>query len=420
MNKILHVARREFMYNLKRPAFLFSAFGTPVLLFVVLLIVGLASGGDGITDLSEWGSIGYVDNSASQILAAGVQPEGYTDLFVPYATQEEAQAALDAGSIRAYLEIPTSYLLNARVNLYAYDDTPDITGSVVETFILTNLTAGKDLAIPLERIQSSSDLLVRNLQTGREVSEDGLFFTLFLPVIFGFLFVMASFSTSTFLMTGLVEERTSRIIEILVTSIKPMELLLGKIIGLGVLGLLQVFALLAAGLIALALGRELEFLQGLSIQPELILMTFVYFLLTYFMLAALLAGLGVISNTEQESRQIAGFLTLPVMIPYILFVVFILDPNGTVPMILSFIPFTAPMAVLIRMGLTEVPLWQILVSMGLMAVTTVVLVWITARLFRWGLLLYGKKFNLLEILRVVFSRQPQVATSVAQPVQEGS
>lgn len=420
MNKILQVARREFMYNLKRPAFLFSAFGTPVLLFVVLLIVGLASGGDGITDLSEWGSIGYVDNSASQILAAGVQPEGYTDLFVPYATQEEAQAALDAGSIRAYLEIPTSYLLNARVNLYAYDDTPDITDSVVETFILTNLTAGKDLAIPLERIQSSSDLLVRNVQTGREVSEDGLFFTLFLPVIFGFLFVMASFSTSTFLMTGLVEERTSRIIEILVTSIKPMELLLGKIIGLGVLGLLQVFALLAAGLVALALGRELEFLQGLSIQPELILMTFVYFLLTYFMLAALLAGLGVISNTEQESRQIAGFLTLPVMIPYILFVVFILDPNGTVPMILSFIPFTAPMAVLIRMGLTEVPLWQILVSMGLMAVTTVVLVWITARLFRWGLLLYGKKFNLLEILRVVFSRQPQVATSVAQPVQEGS
>lgn len=413
MNKIWLVARREFLYNIKRPAFLFSAFGTPVLIVVILAIISLAASGDGITDLSEWGKVGYIDNSSTQVLAAGAQPDGYTDLFVPYASNEAAQTALDASEIKAFIELPTAYLLNGTVNLYTYEDTPDILNSVVEEFVLANLTAGQDIHIPIERIKNSVDLTVRNNETGEEVSEDAVFITLFLPVIFGFLMIMASMTTSGFLMTGLVEERTSRIIEILVTSITPMQLLLGKILGLGLLGLLQVVTLLGAALIGLAVGNNLEFLQGISLPADLALMSLVYFLLTYFLLAALMAALGAIANSEQESRQISGFLTIPIMIPYILFVVFITDPNGTLPMILSFIPFTAPMAILIRMGLTDVPTWQILLSMGIMLVTILIVIWASSRIFRWGLLLYGKPFNLREILRVIFSRQTTVGTSVA-------
>jgi ABC-2 type transport system permease protein len=420
MNKIWLVARREFLYNLKRPAFLFSAFGTPLLILVVMVIISLAASGDGVSDLNEWGKVGYVDNSTTQVLTPGAQPEGYTDLFVAYETTDAAQTALDGGEIKAYVELPTAYLLNGTVNLYTYEDTPDILYSTIEQFVLLNLTAGQDIQIPLDRIQDTAELTVRDAQTGEEVSENAVFITLFLPVIFGFLMIMASMTTSSFLMTGLVEERTSRIIEILVTSITPMQLLLGKILGLGLLGLVQVGSLLGAALIGLAVGNNLEFLQGISLPADLAIMSLVYFLLTYFLLAALMAALGALSNSEQESRQISGFLTIPIMIPYILFVVFITDPNGTLPMILSFIPFTAPMAILIRMGLTDVPTWQILASMGSMLITILLVIWASARIFRWGLLLYGKRFNLREILRVIFSRQTNVATSVATTQEQAS
>ncbi|HEX2619017.1 MAG TPA: ABC transporter permease, partial [Phototrophicaceae bacterium] len=342
-----------------------------------------------------------------------VQPEGYTDLFVPYDTTEAAQAALDQGKIAAYMEIPVAYMVSGRINLYTYQDTPDRLDNTIERFMLLNLTNGSNIDIPLDRIQGSDEITVRNVSSGREVPESAVFITLFLPVIFGFLFIMASITTSGFLMAGLVEERTNRIIEILVTSITPTQMLMGKIIGLGALGLLQVGVLLTAALLGLTFGHNLDFLQGVSFPPDLIVLVLIYFLLTYFMLASLMAGIGVLFNSEQESRQISGLFNLPIMIPYILFVVFITDPNGTVPTILSFIPFTAPMAILIRVGLTEVPTWQILLSMAIMIVTILIIIWASARVFRWGMLLYGKRFNLFEVLRVIFSRQPVVGTSVA-------
>jgi ABC-2 type transport system permease protein len=418
MNKLLLVARREFTYNVRRPAFLFAVFGLPIMFVVIFGLIALSAQGDSITDLNEWGKVGYVDNTPTQVLAPGAVPEDYPDLFIAYPDVEAARAALDAEEIVAYLELPPSYMLNGRVNVYTYNTTPDILDGVIDEFVLRNLTAGQNLALPLERLQDGVDLTLQSADSGREVSEGGVFATLFLPIIFAFLLVMASLTSSGFLMTGLVEERTNRVIEILVTSATPMQLLLGKIIGLGALGLIQVVTLLVGGYLALAVGQNLDFLQGIQIPTDMAIMALVYFILTYAMVAALLAGISVLTNSEQESRQLSGFVNIPFMIPYILLFTFLSDPNGTLPQILSFIPFTAPMAMLIRLGVTEVPLWQILLSMAIMFVTTLVLVWGASKVFRWGLLLYGKRFNLGEILRVVTRRQAEMGTSVAVVKQQ--
>lgn len=422
MDKMLLVARREFLYNLRRPAFLFAVIGMPLMFVVIFGIIFLTSQGDTIDDLNQWGRVGTVDNTPTQILAPGVMPEEYPDLFQPYADLDSARAALDAGEIAAYLELPTAYLLSGRVNVYTDTDTPDILDGVIEELLLLNLTAGQDLPLPLERLEDGPDMTVQSADSGRETTPGGVFFLLFMPVIFAFLLVMSSLTSSGFLMNGLVEERTNRVIEILVTSVTPMQLLLGKIIGLGLLGLIQVITLLGAGFLALTLGRNLDFLQGVEIPLDMAAMALVYFLLTYFMVAALMAGISVLTNSEQESRQISGFITVPFMIPYILLFSFISEPNGTLPQILSFIPFTAPMAVLIRLGLSEVPTWQILASMGIMLVTTIFLVWGASRVFRWGLLLYGKRLNLRELWRVVTRRNTEIGTSVATTTttQEGA
>jgi ABC-2 type transport system permease protein len=186
---------------------------------------------------------------------------------------------------------------------------------------------------------------------------------------------------------------------------------MGKLIGLSALGLVNITFLVLAAFIALAVGQNLEFLRGLSLPLDLVAIAVVYFFLTYFMIGAIMITISVLTQTEQESRQIGGFIGLPFWIPYFLIFFFITDPNGPLPTVMTYIPFTAPLAVMMRFAVTEVPLWQVGISMAIMAVTTLVMIWAAARIFRWGMLLYGKKFNLFEIIRVVFSRQTTIGTT---------
>lgn len=419
MNKTLLVAKYEYLSNLKRPAFLFAAFGTPLFFVVIMAVVTLASGGNEV-DLTTYGTIGYVDQA--DVLTAGQPHPDYPTLFQPFESIETARAALDSEAIIAYIELPEAYLNSGRINLYTYESSvPENLSVAIERLLLTNFTSGVELPFTLDRLQEGIEMRVQTVDDGRTSTQGGLFVTLFLPVIFAFLLITASLTNSGFLMSGLVQERTNRVIEILVTSVTPLQLLSGKILGLGLLGLTQVVILLGTTYLGLALGQSqnLEFLQGVNLPPALIALALVYFLVTFFLMAALLAGIGAVSASEQESRQISGFLTIPFMIPYLFFITFITDPNGPVPTILSMIPFTAPMSILIRVGITDVPAWQIALSLIILVLSTLLSMWAGAKLFRWGLLLYGKKFDLREIARVIFGRA-RMETSAPQSVsQEG-
>jgi ABC-2 type transport system permease protein len=411
INRTLQIIKYEFLTNLKRPSFLFSVFGVPVMLVVIFLIISLAASSGAVT-FEEFGSIGFVDNSSDQVLAEAVAAPDYPDLFQRYPDEASARAALDASEIGGYLQVPENYMQTGQVEFYSYQDEPGELDTAVEQFMLANLTAGSDVPVPVERLRDTGDMTVQDVNDDRNIaSEDGVFFSLFIPVIFTFILIMASLTTGGFLMQGLVEERTNRVIEMLVTSVRPMQLLIGKMIGLGLLGLLQVVILLAAGVLILNFGDSLAFLEGVRISPNLIVLAIVYYILAYFLVAALMTGISVVTNSEREGRQISGFITIPFMIPYFAMFAFFADPNGTAAQVMSYIPFTAPMAVLIRVGLTEVPLPEILISMAIMIVTIVVLTWAAARLFRWGLLLYGKKFNFRELLRVIFGRHDTLQTT---------
>lgn len=411
MNKTLRIIWHEFFTNLKRPSFLFGVFGVPIMMIVIFLIIGLAASGSEIT-FEQYGIIGYVDHSAADVLAESVPAPDYPDLFQRYDEEDSARAALDAGDIGGYMELPENYMQTGAINFYTYQDRPAELNTAIEQFVLANLTAGTDVPLPVDRLRDTGDLTVQDVDDERNIaSEDGVFFSLFIPVIFTFVLIMSSLTTGGFLMQGLVEERTSRVVEMLVTSVRPMQLLLGKMIGLGLLGLFQVVILLGAAVIILNFGDNLAFLEGVRLSPNMIVLSLVYYVLAYFLVAALMTAISVVTNSEREGRQISGFITLPFMVPYFAMFVFFSDPNGTIAQVLSYIPFTAPMSILIRVALTEVPLPQILLSMGIMVLTIIALTWAAARIFRWGLLLYGKKFNLRELLRVVFGRHEDLPTT---------
>ncbi len=383
------VAKREFMYNLRRRSFLFAAFGAP-LLTILIMIVAFA-----VFDASLGGefteAIGYVDQSG--LLADAIdEPEN----FRAYDSVEAAAADLQAGRLRAYFVVAPDYLTTGAVTLYRGGDVPLTLEDVIDAFLLANLSA--QLADPqiAALVQDPVSLAVRPLDTGRIIRDEGVMGVFLAPFIFVFVFMIGSQTTSTYLMSGVAEEKSNRIMEILVTSVTPFQLLAGKIIGLGALGLMQLAIWLAAGAAVLALNRggEIAILSGVNFSPDLVLTALVYFVLYYFLFSSIMAGIGAVTGSEQESRQIAGLFGFISVIPFIFLFTFFEDPNGPIPVFLTLFPFTSPTVVILRSAFAAIPAWQIALSIGLLLLTTVLVTWASARIFRWSLLMYGKRPSL--------------------------
>lgn len=415
MKKMWLVARREYLFNLRRPAFLFAVFGAPLITFGIWFVLfSLIS--DNETNLDQIGKVGYVDQSS--VLANAVPDKEHPDLFVAYPDEASARAALDDKTIGAYFILPSDYMKSGSVGVTSYSGIPGVVKEAITSFLLANLSTEVAGDFPIERIQKPVDMTIHINDSGRNLTEDNIPALIFLPMIFAFVFFMSSNVTSGFLMNGIVEERVNRIMEILVTSVTPMQMLLGKILGLGALGLTQLLVWGVAGAVLIGAGQTLPFLKGVSFPLDMVVIFVVYFILGYFLLASLMAGLGAIAGSEQESRQYTTVLSFVFIIPFVLIATFITDPNAPIAVALTFIPFTAPMTVLLRMGFGSVPLWQILVSVAILFASSIFVVWASARVFRWALLLYGKRITLREIWRVI-RYSPEVAVSQAH-AREGA
>lgn len=400
MHKVWIVARREYLTNLKRPGFLFAAFGTP-LLFLIIFGISFVMALRGNGDIEDMRAVGYVDNAA--LLANEVTSPEYPELtFIAYPDSESARVDLDEGVIEAYFILPEDYMETGAVQLYSVDSVPLELNGVIRRALVESISASAALDLPVDRIIRPVDEMMVTLQdSGREISETALPALLLLPLFFAVIFSMASQITSGFLMGGLVEEKTNRIMEILVTSITPMQMLTGKVLGLGLLGLTQLVIWVGAAVLVLTFGDDLAFLSGVGVPVDLIVVAVIYFILGYFFMAAIMSGIGAVSDSEQESRQYAGVFSLFFFIPYFFLVAFIEDPNGTAPVALSIFPFTSPMAMVIRVGMTAVPTIEMVASIGVLIVSTLLATWSAARVFRWGLLMYGKKINPRELLKVI-------------------
>lgn len=402
MNKTWLVAKHEFLSNIKRRSFLLAVFGIPALTLVLLVVVMLVTANvTGSGEIAE-GTIGYVDQS--DILAEAIdRPEN----LVAYDSIDAADVALENDEIAAYFVLPRTYMQIGNVQLYAKGTVSEDLQDTIDDYIESNLVAQIDSDAPRERLLDPVNMTIVLENSGRTLEQEGILGLIIVPVAFTFVLFMAIQLTSTFLMSGVVEEKTNRIIEVLITTITPRQLLTGKLLGLAGLGFFQLAVWLTVGAIALVVGQQAPFLANVVIPLDMVVIALVYFLLTYLMYASLLAAIGAISNSEQESNSIAGFLTMPIVIPFILFVQFLSSPNGSIPTILSLIPFTAAPSMIMRVSFATVPVEQILLSFGILLLTGSLFLWLGARLFRWGLLMYGKKVTPGMLLRVL-RRDPEM------------
>lgn len=241
------------------------------------------------------------------------------------------------------------------------------------------------------------------LNTGRFLTPKSLIVLLLVPIVFIVVCVMGMQFSSSFLMSSIVEEKTNRVIELLLTTLTPVQLLSGKIIGLGALTLVQVLIWTMIALVAYLLTQNLEAMQDFSLPLDVLLVALVYFVLTYFFYGSLLTGVGAVVDSEEESRQYAGIVSLPLFVPLFFLFNFFSNPSGPIPTLLSYIPFTAAMSVSIRMVFGAITLPELLASMSVLLVSTLVVIWASARVFRFGILMTGKRVTLREVAQVLRS-----------------
>lgn len=393
MHKILIVARHELLTNLARRSFLLATIGVPALTIGLMLLVTAVTFQYAVNN--DIGAVGFADESG---LFAGAST-GNTPLTA-YPTANDAEAAFKSGGLGAYFIIPADYLATGNILLYTRAGLPETLQGEIDRFLASHLSAG----VNDETAQRLLDPVTLGLylqDSGRTIGSDAIVMLFIVPLVFMMIFMLALQSASSYLMSGVVEEKSNRIMEVLITSLTPSQLLRGKILGLGVLALIQVSIWVAAAAIGLQLGQSVPALNGITLQADIVAWAFIFFLFDFFLLAAIMAAIGAVVGSEQESRQISGLFTVVLVIPIFFLTQFITDPNGSVAVFFTLFPLTAPVAIILRMGMTAVPIEQILLSLLILIVTTLAAAWIGGRIFGWSLLMYGKRPGLRAIFRAV-------------------
>jgi ABC-2 type transport system permease protein len=349
-------------------------------------------------------AVGYVDQVG---LFTPPLPE-YEDLFIPYPSEEAAQEALFAEEIETFLLIPGDYTDTGRVVAYSKGrglPTAIAVGEErIRPFLVDHLLAGQVDEDLRARVRAPLNLQPVSLSPEGEGSEDTASFVanIAIPYAFSILLVMAIFTSSGFLLQGVSEEKESRVIEILLSSLTAMELLAGKILGLGALGLIQILFWIGSGWALMEIAvTGLALFGAINLHLMTIVLALVYFLLGYFLFAILMASAGSLGTSAREGQQLAGIFSGITAIPFMVSSFLWTNPNSLLVQVLSYVPLTAPVMMLQRLGMTEVPLYQIAISLILLILGIGGALWAGAKVFRMGLLMYGKRPSVSEILRAL-------------------
>lgn len=396
MTKFWRVVRHEYLRHVLRRRFLFALLSVPMVILAIALVIVFQ-----IRSESDLTPVGYVDRSGvlnDPVSAPAPAPADQPVPISAYPDEAAGRAALASGEIQALYLLPEDYLSTGEVRLIMQEEPSDAAQDHFEEFLIVNLLEGEDPAVT-ERVVEGAQFTVRTLDGRREMSERE-WFNIFLPFITGLAFIIAIFTSSGYLMQAVVDEKENRTMEVLITSVSPFQLMGGKVVGIIGVGLTQILIWSAAALVGVLVGRNyFEALGSVRLSLDSVAWMAAVLLPGYVMVAGLMAAVGATVTEAREGQQISGLFTLPIMIPYWFVGVMLTQPNGPVSLALSFFPLTAPVALSIRLGITVIPLWQLLLNWLVLALSALGAMWLASAAFRLGMLRYGQRLSLRELWR---------------------
>jgi ABC-2 type transport system permease protein len=324
-----------------------------------------------------------------------------------YDTTEIALQAMVRKDVKEYFVIPADYATKGMVTIYTLEkqlSAPQEVQTAIKNFLSSNLLANKIPDSTIQVIESPLYLVsIRLTETGTVAQDQGGYSNLIIPLLFGVLLAMSLSFSSAYLLQGLGEEKENRLMEILLSSVSTKQLVIGKVLGIGAAGLIQVIVWVISLplLLHLASSSIGGFISSIQLQPTFLIVGVIYFILGYLVFAVLSLCLAAISPTAREGQGLAAIFTMFSVAPFWFFSLLMLFPDSPVWIVFSIFPFSAPVLVMLRLGMFGIPVWQLAASMAVMVLSIIAGLLLAARLLRMYLLMYGKRPTVREIIRNV-------------------
>jgi ABC-2 type transport system permease protein len=404
MNKTYLVFRHEFAQAIKRVGFIVLTLIVPVL---ALLAIGIYQLVSTLTkpSVNEVTIVGYVD----EIGIFTDQTDQELIKLIPFASKKDATRALLSEEVSEYIVIPSDYISSGTIQRYTLTKevtTPQVTAYLIKSFLTWNLL--KDEVSPqiITSIVAPLNLEVTRLdESGDIAQEQGSIGNIIIPATYALLLSFALMLGTTSLITGLGEEKESRLMEVMLSSVSVRQLLVAKVLALGAAGLLQVVVWLTSAplLLRLASSSFGGFLSQIQLPANFIVLGILYFILGYLLFAVLSVTLGGISSSTSEAQNLSMFYVMMLFIPLWFFGLLVSFPNSPIWVALSIFPITAPVQVMARLGVSDIPAWQILISIGVLALSIIGGFYSSIKIFRAFMLMYGKRPRLGEIIKALKS-----------------
>ncbi len=422
MRKTWVVIRREFLERVRNKWFVIATVLGPVLLGVAMFLPAFL-----LTRSTSQNEILIVDvgttrfaERVTQILGSTprMQAERYA---VPLAdlerTADSLVAIVGAKELDGFLILTDQTVVDGKAeyrgsNVSSQIDMATVRRVVQEAVLTERLEqVGIDPGV-VAQARIPVDLRTVNIRGGELTDQTGEA-AFFMAYVMWFILYFAILVYGVQVAGAVVEEKSSRVVEVLVSSLKPFELLAGKVIGVGAVGLFQlsIWAIVARILIdrqetiLKVFGVDVPSGGGVVAIPEIPLDTIgvllLYFVLGFFLYATMFAAVGAMSSTESEMRQAQQPIVILVVIPALLAFGALNEPDGTLATVLTLVPLSSPIAMPMRWAVSAVPITELLLSVAILVATSVLVTWLAGRIYRVGILMYGKRPSVRELLRWV-------------------
>jgi ABC-2 type transport system permease protein len=399
MNSIWRIAQYEYRRNVFKKSFLLTLLSIPL-----MVTIGVGSGFVMVSLQNNDLPVGYIDQADVFLdpIPAPL-PEGEEPVeFIAFQAEEEALAALEAKELQAFYIIPPDYSETRQIEI-VYTKKPGANANRQwYDFLQINLVSDQPTEIAY-RTAAGTAVTVRSLDGKRSVAESGPTFGNMMPLFITLAFLALILMSSGYLMGAVAEEKENRTMEIVVTSVSPMQLIGGKLLGIVAIGL----TVLAAWTLIVILGifaarlMGIGWFQDLGMDWGMVLSTAAVAIPAYALIGALMITIGTMVTSTQEGQSFSSIFIIFHMIPLYVSFAFIENPSGAVGVTLSLLPFTSLMTIAMRSLFYSVPTWQIAVSVGVQTVFALGAVWLASKSFRLGMLRYGQKLNWRGLLQGV-------------------
>lgn len=422
--QIFLVLKREYLTRVKSKGFIAATILVPVG-FATLMGVGVFIA---VWDSTTSFEIGVKDETGQVIQSLHqIDPTRYTDLSE--LSVDSLRSLVQSESITGYVVIDEENITTDKSLELIYSGSGGIQllsaiRSDMREAIREQRLSRAEVSEEIQNIfESRIAVESRRLSREGEETEDETEFLSMVGIFMGVIIFSAIFGYGGYIMRGVIEEKTNRIVEVITSSVKPIELLTGKMAGVGALAITQfgvwILALtglsMAAGPVAAAfmsnstsqLPNEVSaaeadlpaFMDIPTIETSLIVYFLIFFVLGYILYSSLFAAIGSAADSETDTQQLMLPITVPIFIAYFIMFHATRSPDSILSIVGSLIPFFTPIVMVTRVAISEVPFWQISLSMILMIITFIGTMWLSARIYKVGILSYGSTAGFKDIMK---------------------